>query len=253
MTAIQIRVKITPMSSFLGEHSVNVDSSLWGYFLNAGLIVKFVLLLLVFASIISWTYILQRGFYLKDIRKTSEQFENLFWSGGDLSEFYAKSLKNKVNLKGMEAIFLAGFKEFLRLHQYGSLSAESIMESAKRAMRVAQMREQDKLELHLPMLATVGSTSPYVGLFGTVWGIMLSFRALATVQQATVSMVAPGIAEALIATAMGLFAAIPAVIAYNRYATEIGRLLNRFDAFQDEFANILLHQAKRDIPETTTA
>ena len=229
---------------------MNVDSSLWGYFLNAGLIVKFVLLLLIFASIISWTYILQRGFYLKEIRKSSEKFENLFWSGGDLSEFYTNSLKNKVNVQGMEAIFLAGFKEFLRLHPY-NLSAESVMESSKRAMRVAQMREQDKLELHLPMLATVGSTSPYVGLFGTVWGIMLSFKALASVQQATVSMVAPGIAEALIATAMGLFAAIPAVVAYNRYANEIGRLLNRFDAFQDEFANILLHQAKQEIPTAT--
>lgn len=230
---------------------MNVDSSLWTYFINAGLIVKLVLLLLIFASVISWTYILQRGFYLKEIRKNSEEFENLFWSGGDLSEFYSKSIKNKANIKGMEAIFLAGFKEFLKLHQQIGVSAENILESAKRAMRVAQMREQDKLELHLPMLATVGSTSPYIGLFGTVWGIMLSFKALATVQQATVSMVAPGIAEALIATAMGLFAAIPAVIAYNRYANEIGRLLNRFDAFQDEFANILLRQAKQEIPEST--
>jgi len=225
---------------------VSIDSSLWSYFINAGLVVKLVLLLLILASIVSWTFILQRAFYLKEVRVASEQFESLFWSGGDLSEFYAQSIKNKTQLKGMEAIFLAGFKEFLRLHKQANLNAKIIMESAKRAMRVAQMREQEKLEIHLPMLATVGSTSPYIGLFGTVWGIMLSFKALAGVQQATVSMVAPGIAEALIATAMGLFAAIPAVVAYNRYATDIGRLLNRFDAFQDEFANILLRQAEQN-------
>lgn len=223
---------------------MNVDSSLWSYFINAGIVVKMVLLLLVCASIVSWTYILQRAFYLKEVRAASLQFEKLFWSGGDLSEFYTQSVKNKIKLKGMEAIFLAGFKEFLRLHKQAGMTADAIMESAKRAMRVAQMREQDKLETQLSMLATVGSTSPYVGLFGTVWGIMLSFHALANVQQATVSMVAPGIAEALIATAMGLFAAIPAVVAYNRYATEIGRLLNRFDAFQEEFSNILLRQAQ---------
>ena len=225
---------------------MNIDSSLWGYFMNAGVVVKLVLILLIGASIISWTYILQRAFYLKDVRDASQRFENKFWSGGDLSELYTASLSHKNDLQGMDAIFHAGFKEFLRLHKLGSVTIDVMMESAKRAMRVAQMREQDKLESHLPMLATVGSTSPYIGLFGTVWGIMLSFRALANVQQATISMVAPGIAEALIATAMGLFAAIPAVVAYNRYATEIGRLLNRFDAFQDEFANILLRQAEQE-------
>lgn len=231
---------------------MSIDSSLWSYFINAGMVVKLVLLVLISASIVSWTFILQRAFYLKDVREASSQFEKLFWSGGDLSEFYAQSIKNKAHLKGMEAIFLAGFKEFLRLHKQAGLTAENMMDSAKRAMRVAQMREQDKLETHLPMLATVGSTSPYIGLFGTVWGIMLSFKALASVQQATVSMVAPGIAEALIATAMGLFAAIPAVIAYNRYATEIGRLLNRFDAFQDEFANILMRQAQQSQNDATS-
>lgn len=228
---------------------MNIDSSLWAYFINAGVVVKLVLLLLICASVVSWTFILQRAFYLKEVRGASQQFESLFWSGGDLSEFYARSIKNKKNLKGMEAIFLSGFKEFLRLHKQG-IQPEVIIESVKRAMRVAQMREQDQLETHLPLLATVGSTSPYVGLFGTVWGIMLSFRALAHVEQATVSMVAPGIAEALIATAMGLFAAIPAVVAYNRYATETGRLINRFDAFQDEFANILLRQAQQNLQPT---
>jgi biopolymer transport protein TolQ len=223
---------------------VNLDSSFLSYFLNAGIVVKLVLLLLVGASIASWTYILQRGFYLRFVRGTTASFEEQFWAGGDLSKLYADTLRGKEMQEGLPAIFQAGFKEFIRLRKQPGMTAEGIMESAKRAMRVAQMREQDKLEMHLPLLATVGSTSPYVGLFGTVWGIMLSFRALAHVQQATISMVAPGIAEALIATAMGLFAAIPAVIGYNRYSTDINRLLNRFDSFQDEFSNILFRQAQ---------
>jgi len=231
---------------------VTIDSTLFGYFLNAGIVVKCVMLLLLSASILSWTYILQRGFYLKSVRHATLGFEAVFLAGGDLSKLYADSIQHKAKMLGVEAIFQAGFKEFLRLRKQTGVTAETMMENAKRAMRVAQMREQDKLELHLPLLATVGSTSPYVGLFGTVWGIMISFRALASVQQATVSMVAPGIAEALIATAMGLFAAIPAVIAYNRYASEIGRLLNRFDAFQDEFANILFRQAQSSVNKLET-
>jgi biopolymer transport protein TolQ len=226
---------------------VNIDSSFLTYFVNAGLVVKLVLMLLVIASITSWTYIVQRSFYLRDTRKATTDFETTFWSGGDLSKLYADTTRNQGDLQGIEAIFHAGFKEFLRLHKQSGTSAENVMENARRAMRGAQIREQDKLEMHLPVLATVGSISPYVGLFGTVWGIMLSFRALATVQQATISMVAPGIAEALIATAMGLFAAIPAVIAYNRYSNEINRLLNRFDTFQDEFANILFRQAQMSL------
>jgi biopolymer transport protein TolQ len=224
---------------------VNIDSSFLTYFMNAGLVVKLVLLLLATASIASWTFIVQRGFYLSDTRAVSSDFEDAFWSGGDLSKLYTDTMK--ANPQGVGALFQAGFKEFLRLHKQPGMSAEGIMESAKRAMRVAEMREHDKLELHLPFLATVGSTSPYVGLFGTVWGIMISFRALASVQQATISMVAPGIAEALIATAMGLFAAIPAVIAYNRYSNDISRLMNRFEAFQDEFSNILFRQAQMSL------
>ncbi|MEO8402555.1 MAG: protein TolQ [Gammaproteobacteria bacterium] len=225
-----------------------MDSSLWAYFINAGLVVKLVMLLLVGASVLSWTYITQRVFYLKDVRDKTIAFENEFWSGGDLSKLYAESTKRKTDVQGLEAIFQAGFKEFLRLHKQAGVSAEEIVESGKRAMRGAQMREQDNLELHLPVLATVGSTSPYVGLFGTVWGIMLSFGAMAHVQQATISMVAPGIAEALIATALGLFAAVPAVVAYNRFSTDINRLLNRYDVFQDEFANILFRQAQTSVP-----
>lgn len=223
---------------------VIVDSSLWAYFIDAGIVVKFIMLALISASVLSWTYILQRGFFLKDMRDATTQFENTFWSGGDISKLYAEAIQHKTDLQGMEAIFHAGFKEFLRTRQQAGMTVDGVLENVKRAMRVAQMREQDNLELRLPVLATVGSISPYVGLFGTVWGIMLSFRALAHVQQATIAMVAPGIAEALIATAMGLFAAIPAVIGYNRYSNEINRLLNRFDAFQDEFANIIYRQVQ---------
>lgn len=226
---------------------MNIDASLWSYFLNASLIVKCVLLLLMTASVFSWTYILQRNAFIKVVRKQTTEFEETFWTGGDLSKLYAESLKHKDQLNGSEAIFLAGFKEFLRLHKQEGMTADGVLDSAKRAMRVAQMREQDKLELQLPFLATVGSTSPFVGIFGTVWGIMLSFRSLAHVQQATIAMVAPGIAEALIATAMGLFAAIPAVVAYNRFATDISRLLTRFDSFEEEFSNILYRQVQHSM------
>jgi len=229
---------------------VTVDSSLWTYFINASILVKLVMALLIGASILSWTYIMQRSTYLKNVRQTTTEFENVFWSGGDLSKLYAESMKQKSNAEGMEAIFQAGFKEFLRLHKQPGMTAEAMLASARRAMNVAQMREQDKMEIHLPTLATVGSTSPFVGIFGTVCGIMLTFRTLAHVQQATISMVAPGIAEALIATAMGLFAAIPAVVAYNRFTTDINRLLNRFDVFQEEFSNILFRQAQFSLNNT---
>ncbi|TAK72299.1 MAG: protein TolQ [Gammaproteobacteria bacterium] len=203
------------------------------------------MVILISASIFSWTYILQRTFYLNDMNKIDKKFEKEFWSGEDLAQLYADSKRHKGVLEGIEAIFHAGFKEFLRFRKPTGQTAalDVVMDNTKRAMRAAQMREQEKLEQHLPFLAIVGSTSPYIGLFGTVWGIMQAFRALATVQQATISMVAPGIAEALIATALGLFAAIPAVIAYNRLMTSIGQLMNRFDAFQEEFTNILIRQS----------
>lgn len=232
---------------------MTIDSTLLTYFMNASIVVKCVMLLLAGASIMSWTFILQRGFYISDIRKATTVFENKFWSGGDLSQFYNESMKRRERgetVQGVEVVFQAGFKEFLRWHKQAGITNDIIMENVKRAMQVAERREQDKLELHLPWLATVGSISPYVGLFGTIWGIMLSFRGLAAVQQATISAVAPGIAEALIATAMGLFAAIPAVIAYNRYATDITRLLNRYDSFQEEFSNILSRQAQMSLSRT---
>lgn len=223
---------------------MNYDASLLGYFLNAGIVVKCVMLLLIGASIFSWTYIFQRSSYLKGMRKATGKFERLFWSGEDLLKLYENDKRRKDSLEGAEAIFFSGFKEFLRFRQQAGTTLATIMENTRRAMRVTQMREQDKLEKNLSFLAIVGSTSPYVGLFGTVWGIMQAFRALANVQQATISMVAPGIAEALIATALGLFAAIPAVIAYNRFITDIGGLMNRFDAFQEEFTNILIRQSQ---------
>lgn len=224
---------------------MNYDAGLLSYFLHASLVVKCVMLILASASIFSWAYILQRGFYLQDVNNSAGKFENAFWSGEDLSKLYAGAHRSgKTPSEGLEAIFHAGFKEFSRFRQQAGTINERVMENTKRAMRVAQMREQEKLETHLSFLAIVGSTSPYVGLFGTVWGIMQSFGALASVQQATISMVAPGIAEALIATALGLFAAIPAVIAYNRFVTNIGRLMNRFDAFQEELTNILIRQSQ---------
>ena len=219
------------------------DPSLWGFIVNADAVVKVVLLLLAIASLISWTMIFQRGMFLKQARKAVSNFEERFWSGEALGKLYDELTPYKDQLSGLEHVFYAGFKEFNRLSHQSVANADAIMAGSERAMRIALAQEIDKLEQNLSFLATVGSTSPYVGLFGTVWGIMTSFRALGAVQQATISMVAPGISEALIATAMGLFAAIPAVIAYNRYANVAERLTNHYYTFQDEFSSILHRQA----------
>jgi biopolymer transport protein TolQ len=224
---------------------MNVDMTLLNYFLQASIVVKMVMLLLLGASIVSWTYILQRGFYLKDVRHATNEFEQQFWSGEDLSKLYQAGQAEEQ--AGLEAVFHAGFKEFQRFRKQPGATLSAVIDNTKRAMQAAKMREQDSLETALPFLAIVGSTGPYVGLFGTVWGIMQSFTALASVQQATIAMVAPGIAEALIATALGLFAAIPAVIAYNRFLTDINRLMNRFEAFEEEFINILIRQTQRAV------
>jgi biopolymer transport protein TolQ len=176
-------------------------------------------------------------------QRAADDFEDQFWSGKDLVSMYNRLNASHDNLSAMERIFQSGFKEFARLRGQGGLDAKAVLEGSQRAMRVALRREADELEIYLPFLATVGSTSPYIGLFGTVWGIMNSFRALGNVDQATLSMVAPGIAEALIATAMGLFAAIPAVIAYNRYSSAVERLTSRYDTFVEEFSTILQRQA----------
>jgi biopolymer transport protein TolQ len=180
---------------------------------------------------------------MKVAQAAAQQFESRFWSGGDLSQLYKELSQRSDRIRGMESVFHAGFREFARLRQQGGIDPREMMEGVQRAMRVALNRETETLEHHLPFLATVGSTSPYVGLFGTVWGIMNSFHALGNVNQATLAMVAPGISEALIATAMGLFAAIPAVIAYNRYSTETERLVNRYDNFLEEFSSVLQRQA----------
>lgn len=219
------------------------DSSFLMYFIHASLIVKFVMLILLIASIASWAIIFQRDTFLRSIKRALTNFEDGFWSTTDLSKLYQTIQQKGENVQGLETIFLAGFREFIRLRKQPGVDAEDIMEGAQRAMRVAQFRERDELESHLPFLATVGSISPYIGLFGTVWGIMISFHALGGAQQATISMVAPGISEALIATAMGLFAAIPAVVGYNRYINDVDRILSRYEAFQEEFSSFLYRQA----------
>ncbi len=218
------------------------EPSLWSFVANASLIVKMVMLLLLAASIWSWTIIFQRWFFLKEAHLAVKKFEEHFWSGNELYKFYQELNTHRDDLHGLELIFYAGFSEYTRLNKQPAASQEAIIKGAERAMRVVLAREIAGLEQHLSFLATVGSTSPYVGLFGTVWGIMTSFRALGGVQQATISMVAPGISEALIATAMGLFAAIPAVIAYNRYASDVERLINIYDTFKEEFSSILHRQ-----------
>lgn len=218
------------------------ELSLFALVRDASLIVQVVMLVLLLASLVSWTFIFSKHREIRRAEKVSEDFEDRFWSGVDLTELYRQLIKEDVATEGLENIFIGGFKEFARLSQQHGITPEAIVSGAQRAMRVALNRELEMLDERLSFLATVGSTSPYVGLFGTVWGIMNSFRALGNVKQATLAMVAPGISEALIATAMGLFAAIPAVIAYNRYATDIDRLANRYEAFAEEFLGLLHRQ-----------
>ncbi|HJL61158.1 MAG TPA: protein TolQ [Pseudomonadales bacterium] len=207
---------------------------------NASWQVLLVMALLMLASLTSWVMIFQRGFLLNATRRESSEFENEFWlSGKDLRKIFEEIESRTDQPVGLEQIFSSGFKEFSRLSQQEGSDPDRVMQNVQRAMRVALSREEERLETHLVFLATVGSTSPYIGLFGTVWGIMNSFRNLATVEQASLSIVAPGISEALIATAMGLFAAIPAVIAYNRYSAQVEIIVNRFEAFTDEFSGIL--------------
>ena len=226
---------------------MQADLSIVHLVTGASLLVQMVMLILLIASLLSWTVIFSKWRMIRRSRKAAEDFEQRFWSGPDLAALYKEIAKNerRPGQDGLEAIFEAGFREFARLRKDKDISPKVIMEGAQRAMRVATSRELEALENHLPFLATVGSTSPYVGLFGTVWGIMNSFRALGTAKQATLAMVAPGIAEALIATAIGLFAAIPAVVAYNRYSTDIDRLAGRYDTFVEEFYSILQRQVHK--------
>src|SRR5690554_5309768 len=225
---------------------MNEPLSFWSLVANASVVVQLVMLILLAASVISWVMIVQRFLYFRRAQEQMREFENQFWSGMDLSALYRREVKAE-QMSGAEAIFRSGFKEYSRLKQQSSADADAVMEGCARSMRVALSREEEKLDKHLSFLATVGSISPYIGLFGTVWGIMNSFRALANVGQATLAMVAPGIAEALIATATGLFAAIPAVVAYNRYVNDSEKLVNRYDNFLEEFTALLQRQTPENI------
>jgi biopolymer transport protein TolQ len=215
---------------------------------NASPLVQVVMALLMLASVVSWMMIFQRWFFLRNADSEIETFEDHFWSGIDLRQFHGE-LERTENLTGIEGLFVAGFSEFIRLSDQSGADAEAIMQGVQRALRVAVTREESRLETHLPFLATVGSTSPYVGLFGTVWGIMNSFRSLANMSQATLASVAPGISEALVATAMGLFAAIPAVIGYNRFSSRVESLMKRYEAFADELTSILHRAAHTKVVE----
>jgi len=219
----------------IGEHSI-LD-----LLLHASLVVQLVMLLLIGASVASWAIIISKRKVLGNVRLAADRFESEFWSGGDLAALY-KSLDGS-SPTGMADIFVSGFREFSRLKTQLGLTGVQLLDGSRRAMKVAQMKETDRLEQNLSTLATIGSTSPYVGLLGTVWGILTAFQGLGNVQQATLATVAPAIAEALIATAMGLFAAIPAVIAYNRYADQVARLELRYDTFMEELSTILQRHA----------
>lgn len=223
--------------------NVTQDMSIFSLVNEASLPVQIVMLILMLTSLVSWWYIFIKVFSLKTATQNIEMFEEQFWSGGDLNDMYERITASRRRPQGLASIFQAGLKEFIRHKQQTGSEVHDVMEASRRAMRAAYNRELDLLDAHLPFLASVGSVSPYIGLFGTVWGIMNAFRGLSNVAQATLSQVAPGIAEALVATAIGLFAAIPAVIAYNRFASTVDRLSVRYESFIEEFSNILQRRA----------
>lgn len=227
---------------------MSADMSFFDLVIRASFVVQLVMLSLVAASVISWTVIIHKYKLLKHASTNAVTFEDKFWSGIDLSDLYKGISQRRLVRQGMEKIFESGFSEYAKLHKKAD-SAEMLLAGVQRSMKVALSREEDRLDRHLSLLATIGSISPYVGLFGTVWGIMNSFMALGAVKHATLAMVAPGIAEALIATAMGLFAAIPAVVAYNRYAEKVDRLCNRYENFQEEFASLLHRQTMNKVQD----
>ena len=222
---------------------MNTDLSIFNLITEASFVVQFVMLLLLIVSVASWTFIFSKRKELNQAIEINDEFEEQFWSGVALADLYRKLAAKDFEPEGIEKIFLAGYKEFSRMRQTGNVEPGVQVESAQRVMRIELSRELERLDEHLAFLATVGSTSPYVGLFGTVWGIMNSFMSLGNVKQATLAQVAPGIAEALIATAMGLFAAIPAVVAYNRFSTRLDRLTGRYELFVEEFVVLLQRQA----------
>ena len=224
--------------------NVTTDLSIITLIANASILVKGVMLLLAGVSVMSWYWIFRKAFAIRDARAKTDQFERDFWSGGDLNALFQSAVNDRHSAGALERIFEAGYREFTKLRGQKSLDPASIVDGSRRAMRATYQREMDHLEAHLAFLASVGSVSPYVGLFGTVWGIMNAFRGLANVSSATLAHVAPGIAEALVATAIGLFAAIPAVVAYNRFAHDIDRVAIRFESFMEEFSNILQRQLR---------
>jgi len=215
------------------------DMSFFTLIAGASLPVQLVMLILLITSLFSWWYIFIKVATIKRAEKDADHFEETFWTGGDLNKLYDSVTAGRRKPQGMASIFEAGFKEYIKHKQQARMEVSDVMEGARRAMRAAYNREMDDMDAHLPFLASVGSVSPYIGLFGTVWGIMNAFRGLSNVAQATLTQVAPGIAEALVATAIGLFAAIPAVIAYNRFASSVDRLSVRYESFMEEFTNIL--------------
>jgi biopolymer transport protein TolQ len=220
------------------------DLSILELILNASVVVKIVMAILAAVSFMSWFYIFVKWFAVRDSRRKTDEFERDFWSGGNLNTLYDDAVNNRHRVGSMERIFEAGFREFTKLKTQKGLESSDVIDGSRRAMRATYQRELDALEAHLSFLASAGSVSPYIGLFGTVWGIMHAFRALGNVGQATLSQVAPGIAEALVATAIGLFAAIPAVLAYNRFSHDIDRLATRYESFMEEFSNILQRQMR---------
>jgi biopolymer transport protein TolQ len=222
---------------------VSADLSILGLFLNASILVQLIMVGLLLLSAMSWAMIIERARSLKLAANEGAKFEERFWSGIDLGKLYNDLTSRQTQPTGMELLFLAGYREFARLRKQVSTSPQAVMDGTHRAMRVAYSREIDKAEVHLSFLATVGSTTPYIGLFGTVWGIMNSFIALGSVKQATLAMVAPGIAEALVATAMGLFAAIPAVIAFNQFTHRVQKIETQYENFVEEFSGILHRKA----------
>jgi biopolymer transport protein TolQ len=228
--------------------TVTHDLSFYALIMNASALVQLVMLILIGVSLVSWNYIFSKMFAIKKARAQTEVFEKNFWSGGNLVELFQAATANQRTGKtgALERIFEAGMSEYhkVRMANKTSIDNGAMLDGARRAMRATYQREMDLLESHLSFLASVGSVSPYIGLLGTVWGIMNAFRGLGNVQQATLQAVAPGIAEALIATAIGLFAAIPAVLAYNRYSHDIDRIAIRFETFIEEFSNILQRQSR---------
>ena len=221
------------------------DIDIWQLILHASIVVKVVMAILVAVSFMSWMFIFQKWFVLRRAVTQTLDFEREFWGGKDLNALYQGAVNNRHSIGSLERVFEAGYREFAKLRGQAGTGVTDMVDGARRAMRATFQREMDYLERHLAFLASTGSVSPYVGLFGTVWGIMHAFRSLSNVQQATLAQVAPGIAEALVATAIGLFAAIPAVVAYNRYSHDVERLANRFESFMEEFSNILHRQAGR--------